>query len=88
MPHSISAAKRVRQNLKRRDKNRKGKSELKTLTKDLLALIDGKKKEEAQTAFKKISSIYDRAAKKKLIHKNNANRHKARLAQRLARAIA
>lgn len=88
MAHSVSAFKRARQNAKGRLRNREAKSELKLLTKKLLALISSKKKEEAVKAFLEISSRFDKAAKKGIIHKNNASRHKSRLAQRLAKSIA
>ncbi|MBI1884223.1 MAG: 30S ribosomal protein S20 [Chlamydiae bacterium] len=88
MPHSISAAKRVRQNLTRRTRNRQTKTELKNLTKDLLSLITDKKKDEATTAYRDLSGHFDRAAKKGMIHKNNADRHKSRLAVRLMKAFA
>ena len=86
--HSVSAAKRVRQHIKRRQKNRETKAELKSLTKKLLVLLKSKKKEESIQAYKTLASHYDRAAKKGMIHKSNASRHKSRLAQRLAQSIA
>jgi small subunit ribosomal protein S20 len=86
--HSVSAAKRVRQNLKRRQKNRETKAELKSLTKKLLGLLKSKKKEESIQAYRTLASHYDRAAKKGIVHKRNASRHKSRLAQRLAQSIA
>lgn len=88
MPHSISAAKRVRQNQKRRLRNKKIKAELKSLTKKLLGLITAKNKEESLALFRTLSSKFDRAAKKDVVHKNNASRHKSRLSQRIARAFA
>jgi small subunit ribosomal protein S20 len=88
MPHSVSAAKRVRQNFKRRLKNREVKAELKDLTKKLLASIKAKKKDESVQAYRNLASHYDRAAKKGVIHRRNASRHKSRLAQRLAESVA
>jgi small subunit ribosomal protein S20 len=88
MAHSQSALKRARQNAKGRLRNREAKSELKSLAKKLLALITAKKKDEAVKAFADISSRFDNAAKRGIIHKNNASRHKSRLAQRLAKTVA
>lgn len=88
MAHSISAEKRARQSLKKRAKNKKAKSSLKTLTKDFLALLDSKKKDEAVQAFKHLSGQFDKASKKGLIHRRNADRHKSRLAQRLLKTSA
>ena len=88
MAHSQSALKRARQNAKGRLRNREAKSELKSLAKKLLALISAKKNEEAAKAFVEISSRFDNAAKRGIIHKNNANRHKSRLAQRIAKSVA
>jgi len=88
MPHSISAAKRVRQNLKRRLRNKDIKAELKSLTKKFLVLVESKKKEESIQAYRTLASHYDQAAKKGMIHRSNASRHKSRLAQRLAKSVA
>jgi len=88
MAHSQSALKRARQNAKGRLRNRETKYELKSLSKKLLALINAKKNDEAAKVFIDISSRFDKAAKKGIIHKNNASRHKSRLAQRLAKSVA
>ncbi len=88
MAHSISALKRARQALKRRAKNKTNKSNLKGQTKIFLNILSSKKKDEAVAAFKELSSQYDKAAKKGIVHRRNADRHKSRLAQRLAKAFA
>lgn len=47
---------------------------------ETLALKD---KEEAEMAFAQVQKKLDKAASKRLIHKNAAKRHKARLAKKL-----
>ena len=88
MAHSISAYKRARHSLKINLRNRKIKAELRKLSKDLLALVSQKKKDESIKAFKILSGHFDRAAKGGVIHKNNASRHKSRLANRLEKGFA
>lgn len=88
MAHSASAEKRNRQNIKRRLRNRRTKTELKILTKKFLGLLTLKKKDEAQKALRELSGNFDKAAKKGIIHKNNASRHKSRLTQRFSKAFA
>ena len=90
MAHSISAKKRVRQNLKRRARNRSRKEMIKEQIKGFTsALVSGdiKKAEEALTnAVQRM----DRVATKGVLHKNTAARKRSRLTKRLnaARAAA
>jgi small subunit ribosomal protein S20 len=86
MPHSASAKKRHRQNLRNRESNRAVKSDLKSQVRKLLAAISAgdvaKAKEELRTVAKKA----DRAAASKTIHKNRAARIKSRLTARVKNA--
>ena len=86
MPHSASAKKRHRQNLRNRERNRAVKSDLKSQVRKLLAAISAgdvaKAKEELRTVAKKA----DRAAASKTIHKNRAARIKSRLTARVKNA--
>ncbi len=76
MPITISAKKRLRQNKKRRLKNRSVKAYLKTITKKVR---NAKEKTEAGNFLKEAYKAYDMAVTKGVIHKNNAARHKSKL---------
>jgi small subunit ribosomal protein S20 len=83
MPHNASAAKRLRQNLKRRTRNRDRLTELKTLRKQMLRALHDGKADEAKTLFTTLTRRVDQAAAKQTIHGNAAARLKARMAVRL-----
>jgi small subunit ribosomal protein S20 len=81
MPNNASAAKRMRQEEKRRAYNRSIKSKVKTqLTKARQAIVNVDIDAEiTETNVRAAISQLDRAAKKGVIHKNNAARRKSRL---------
>lgn len=87
MGKSLSAAKRIRQSEKRRLEN---KANRRVLTKELKAFdaATAAGKADAKTAFAQVQKALDRAARKNAIPKGRANRKKARLARRLAKAAA
>ena len=81
MPNNASAEKRMRQEQKRRLHNRMVKSVVKTnVTKARQALVSGV---ESEAAVRAAISELDRAAKKGVIHHNNASRRKSRLMKQL-----
>jgi small subunit ribosomal protein S20 len=86
--HSLSAKKRVRQNLKARARNRARKELIKQPLKAFTAAVtagDWKTAEEQlKTAVKKMDSV----ATKGTIHKNTAARKRSRLTKRLNAARA
>lgn len=83
MAHSLSARKRVRQNEKRRLRNRAARSALKTsLRRCLEAFADGAT-DAAERTFKQACKLLDRDANRGVIHRNEAARRKSRLARRL-----
>jgi len=86
MPNLPGAAKRLRQNEKRRVRNKARKSELKTLSKRLERAIHDGHKDEAEQLFRRLSKRLDQAADKRVIHPNTAGRRKSRLAKRFAAA--
>lgn len=86
MPVIESAKKQMRQSLKKRARNTPVRSELKSVFKKALLLLKEGKVEEAEKFMAKAYSVIDTAAKKNLIHKNNAARKKSRLAKTLASA--
>lgn len=82
MPNNAAAEKRMRQERKRRLHNRMVKSIVKTqVTKARLAIDAGE--ENAEEAVRAAVSELDRAAKKGVIHHNNAARRKSRLMKQL-----
>ncbi|WP_425618644.1 30S ribosomal protein S20 [Anatilimnocola sp. NA78] len=86
MPHTSSAKKRQRQNLKRRATNRATKSLLKTQVRKVTAAATAGDLTAAATEFKTAAQKLDRAAVKGVIHKNAASRKKSRLAAALKKA--
>ena len=83
MANIKSAIKRARQNVKRRKHNSSARSMYRTYIKNVLKAIDTGDKAVAQAAFLKAQSIVDKAAGKKLMHKNKASRIKSRLNARV-----
>jgi len=85
--HSLSAKKRIRQNIKRRARNRWRKTEIKQAVKAFdQALRDGQA-DQAAEQLKLCYKSLDHVAAKGTIHKNTAARRKARLAKRLNKAL-
>ena len=79
MPNIKSAMKRVKGSKKKNLRNRMIKSGVKTAVKKYEAAL-------TQEQLSMASSALDKAATKGVIHKNAANRKKARLARKLAAA--
>jgi small subunit ribosomal protein S20 len=81
MPNNPAAEKRMRQEQKRRLHNRSVKSIVKNqVTKARQAIATGT---EAEKSVRDAISELDRAAKKGVIHPNNAARRKSRLMKQL-----
>ena len=81
MPNNAAAEKRMRQEQKRRLHNRSIKSLVRTqITKARNAIAAGD--ENSEEAVRRAVSELDRAAKKGVIHRNNAARRKSRLMKR------
>ena len=84
MANKKSAIKRIRQNEKRRTRNRVFRGRARTFVKKAREAITAGNPEEAQTATMEAVSALDKAAEKGIIHKNNAARRKSRLMKQLA----
>lgn len=84
MPNIKSAKKRVLVIEKKTMKNKAIKSALKTQVKKFLAAVEAGDKELATKLFPETVAAIDAAASKGVIHKNNANNRKAKLAKKLA----
>jgi len=77
--------KAARQNLKRRIVNLKVLDAIRNTTKQVRKLAAAGNKSEAAKALSSAFAALDKAAKKNIIHKNNASRHKSRLAALIAK---
>lgn len=87
MAHSLSAKKRMRQNVKRRAINRWRKGLVKDAVKSFEQALETDKAKAAEL-LRAASSRLDRVAAKGTIHKNTAARKKSRLAKRLHKQTA
>ncbi len=76
MPTHKSAAKRVRQNQKKRLHNKYYAKTMRNAVKNLRATTD---KSQAEESFSKVVSMIDKLAKKNIIHKNKASNLKSKL---------
>ncbi len=83
MANHKSAIKRVRQNLKRNERNRQARSRMRTLIKKVERAVSSKNAEEAQNHLPDALRILDKSASKGLIHKNQAARKKSRLSRKV-----
>jgi small subunit ribosomal protein S20 len=82
MPQHKSAKKRVRQNKKRRQRNRDHKTRVRTLMKKLRTTED---RERAEALLPEVKSGLDRLASKGLIHQNKAANYKSKLEKHVQR---
>lgn len=85
MPITKSAKKAARQAISRTERNKSTTTQVKTFMKKILTLsktdVEGAKK-----VLPKAYSVIDTACKKNILHKNNADRKKSRLARTIAAA--
>ena len=89
MAHSLSAKKRIRQNIKRKARNKWRKTTMREAVKEFMDKVAHGSVEDATKAFRVASRLIDRTAQVGTIHKNQAARRKSRLASRLkAKALA
>ena len=83
MANLRSAIKRIRQNKKRRLRNRVFRGQARTYIRDARASMLEEDLDTARESTLKAISALDKAAQKGVIHKNNASRRKSRLLKRL-----
>jgi small subunit ribosomal protein S20 len=81
MPHTRSAEKRLRQNEKRRLRNRAAKKAIKLQIRTFLAAV--KEGGDAAAEYKVTAKKLDKAAAKRVVHPNLAARKKSQLARML-----
>jgi small subunit ribosomal protein S20 len=82
--HHASALKQMRQGEKRRARNRKNLSQLKTQIKKLRSVIAEGNAEGARKLLPATEAEIDKAAKKGVVHDNAAARYKGRLARKVS----
>lgn len=85
MPNIQSAKKRVKVSEKKNLRNRIVKSEVRTSLKKFDAAVEADP-QKAQEQLSVTVAAIDKAASKGVVHKNAANRKKARLAKQLTKA--
>jgi small subunit ribosomal protein S20 len=83
MPHSASAKKRHRQNLRDRERHRAVKSTLKNSIRKVLDASVSGDAAAAKESLRGLAKTVDQAAAKGTIHRNRAARIKSRLSARL-----
>jgi small subunit ribosomal protein S20 len=83
LAHTISALRQHKQSDARRIRNHAVKSALRTQMKKVLTAVEKKDAPGSKAALSEAYKLLDRAVSKGVIHRNNADRHKSRLASRV-----
>ena len=86
MPNIKSAKKRLKQSVGLRQRNRAAKSTLKTECKKVLTAVQEENVEQAEAVFRSAAKKLDKAASKRVIHRNAAARVKSRLSAKIKKA--
>lgn len=84
MANIKSAIKRVDTNNKKRAINQAQKSEMRTQIKHVEKLVEANDVENAKIALQKTTKHIDKAIQKGVIHQNNGDRQKSRLANKVS----
>jgi small subunit ribosomal protein S20 len=87
LANTKSAIKNIRKSERRRDLNKVYRSRARTLVRKTRFLIDAGDLEQAQTTALLAGKALDKAARARVIHKNNASRRKSRLMKHLNEAL-
>ncbi len=87
MANSAQARKRARQAVRRRERNVRHRSTVRTYIKKVVAAVEAGDRDRAAAALKDAVPVIDRMVGKGILHKNKAARHKSRLAAHV-RALA
>jgi small subunit ribosomal protein S20 len=83
LANSAQARKRARQSEKRRQHNASSRSMMRTYVKKVVKAVAAGDKNAAEQAYKAAVPMIDRMARKGIIHKNKAARHKSHLNQHI-----
>jgi len=82
--HSLSAKKRIRQNITRSSRNRGRKTRIREVEKAFEQALTKADVEQAEVQFRKLSGYLDKLGLTSTLHKNTVARKKSRAARRLA----
>lgn len=88
IPNHPSAAKRHRQNLRRRERNRAVKSRVRTAVKQALDAISGADGAQAETRLREAVRVLAKAGSAGVLHRNAVSRKVARLSARFHQVFA
>ena len=80
MANTKSAEKRAREAIDRRGRNVAHRSKVRSAVRKVVVAIQAGNKAEAAAALKAAAPVIDAMARKGIIHRNKAARHKSRLA--------
>ncbi|HZW67675.1 MAG TPA: 30S ribosomal protein S20 [Pseudogracilibacillus sp.] len=83
MANLKSAIKRVRVNEDSRVRNKAVKTNMRTHIKRVEQLVEENDAANAQAAFNTATKVIDQAVQKGVVHKNNGNRQKTKLAKKI-----
>ena len=83
MANIKSAKKRISQNIKRSEVNKKRKSQIKSSIKNINTSIENKKIDDARKEFVNLESSLSKAARKGFFKRNTASRIVSRIARKL-----
>lgn len=83
MPRNPSTMKKLRQSIKRRQRNRAARSSIRTFSKKAISAAEQGDLDTAEKYQKVVQGLADKATKGSTLHKNTAARKKSRLAKRL-----
>ena len=87
MPNTPSAIKRLRQNVKRRLRNRITKKLIKTYSKRAMAAATAGKLDQAEADYRTAVAKIDKAGARRVLHPNTAARRKSRLTREFRAAV-
>ena len=87
MAHTKSAKRMIAVSAEKRKRNRAVKSSMKTLIDKAAEVIAAKDLEKARETVMKATIAIDKAAKRGVVHPNNASRHKSRLMKKFNAAF-
>lgn len=88
MANLKSAIKRVRTNENRRVRNQAVRTRMRTYIKRVEQFVNENDVENAKTAFNEANQAIDLAIQKGVVHKNNGNRQKRKLAKKIRKISA
>ena len=85
MPNLKSAFKAIRQDKKKRERNTKVETELKSLAKKFTMALAANKKDEAKKLGATLVIKLDKARSKGMLHRNTVSRKRARILSKISK---